>query len=136
MKRNNKKALYESIMMAVAKEVKKALNEKAELVLPLVNDDNNEIYDEATGNTIAEIWDDGTVEFKDELTSNQEELYKQAILANKALCYRYNITDESFVDEDDIVYCDRCGCKMIRDTEERYTNYGVLCDCCYGDLYD
>ena len=29
MKRNNKKALYESIMSSVAKEVKKALNESS-----------------------------------------------------------------------------------------------------------
>ena len=32
MKRDNKKALYESIMTAVAKEVKKALNEGEEYV--------------------------------------------------------------------------------------------------------
>ena len=40
MKKDNKKALYESIMMAVAKEVKKALNE-GEVKMPLAGKLNN-----------------------------------------------------------------------------------------------
>ena len=38
--------------------------------------------------------------------------------------------------EDNTLHCSRCGCAMIKDTEEHYTHSGVLCDCCYGDLYE
>jgi len=34
------------------------------------------------------------------------------------------------------IRCDRCGCKMIEDTDEHDTRYGTLCDCCYGEMYD
>ncbi len=35
------------------------------------------------------------------------------------------------------IYCSRCECAMIRDTEEHRLSSGeYLCDCCYGDLYE
>ena len=39
--------------------------------------------------------------------------------------------------EDDVEFitCTRCGCKMIAGTEEHNAHFGILCDCCYGDIY-
>ena len=51
MKKDNKKALYESIMTSVAKEVKKALNEAS------YDDVDNEVWDDDD-----EDWDDNEYE--------------------------------------------------------------------------
>lgn len=55
--KNNKKALYESIITSVAKEVKKALNER------MIYRDLYEALAENITRGIIEAWDDSGIEF-------------------------------------------------------------------------
>lgn len=88
----NKNELTQKIMRGL----KKSLNES---VLPNVSSDDNEIYDEADGRTIASVWDDGSVKFKNNLSQEEKALYKASILNNKRLCNWFDIREDSFINE-------------------------------------
>lgn len=47
---------------------------------------------------IACVWDDGTVQFRKGLSKQEMETYKNLILKNSKLTYRFNIDDDSFID--------------------------------------
>jgi len=48
-----------------------------------------------------------------------------------------DISDTLDETHDMTIYCSRCECAMIRDTEEHSLSNGeCLCDCCYDELYD
>ena len=67
------------------------------------------------------------------LTIMTQEVYNTLSAEERELVDEFGI--ENVEDDVEFITCDRCGCKMIADTEEHYTNTGCLCDCCYDDMY-
>lgn len=65
--------------------------------LPKVDSDDNAIYDEETGETIATIGEYGIVKFKPGLSLQDKLNYRDAILKNRTLKSWFNIDKSSFI---------------------------------------
>lgn len=70
------------------------INEKVEVYA-----DGEELVDASTSKTIGVIYDDGSIKFSKDINDQDREKYKKAILKNKNLVDKYDVTDKSFIKE-------------------------------------
>jgi len=90
----NKEELTRKIMSGL----KESLNES---IKPSdIYDDGRSLVDGSKDDiTIASVWDDGSIKFRKAVSKEEREAYKKAILKNKTLVNRFDIKEDSFINE-------------------------------------
>lgn len=90
----NKEELTKKIMRGLRESLNESIKPSD------IYDDGKSLVDGSKDDiTIASIWDDGSVKFRKSVSKEEREAYKKAILKNKKLVDRFDIKEDSFINE-------------------------------------
>ena len=90
----NKEELTKKIMRGLRESLNESIKPSD------IYDDGKSLVDGSKDDiTIASVWDDGSVKFRKSVSKEEREAYKKAILKNKKLVDRFDIKDDSFINE-------------------------------------
>lgn len=90
----NKEELTKKIMRGLRESLNESIKPSD------IYDDGKSLVDGSKDDiTIASVWDDGSVKFRKSVSKEEREAYKKAILKNKKLVDRFDIKEDSFINE-------------------------------------
>lgn len=90
----NKEELTRKIMRGLSESLNESIKPSD------IYDDGRSLVDGSKDDiTIASVWDDGSIKFRKAVSKEEREAYKKAILKNKTLVNRFDIKEDSFINE-------------------------------------